>query len=265
MANNNIEILYENDEIIAVNKPTGISVTKDRQGNDGVISILQKQLGTDSPFKLIHPLDKDVSGVMILAKNSDGQSKYASLFAKQQIAHRYLAITEGPLSKPEGIIKSPIARSKVDDEKMVISPRRGKETITKWAVVADFGSVCLLTAEPLTIRTHQVRVHLKSIGAPLTIDPLYASKEGLFLSRFKLNYRLAKSRQEKPLIERLTLHSYKIIVPQTESTERAVIIAPLDKKFKAAIKMLTKYSINQGDAFAKESDYERILAAQELL
>jgi hypothetical protein len=131
-------------------------------------------------------------------------------------------------------------------------------------LLADFGTVALLAVFPLTGRTHQIRVHLQSIGLPLTIDPLYGSDAPVFLSEFKPDYRLGKDQVEKPLIDRLTLHAYQIELPDSTADGHSCFVAPLDKKFTATLKMLTKYNPKGQDAFIQPELLPKILAADRL-
>jgi 23S rRNA pseudouridine1911/1915/1917 synthase len=108
--------------------------------------------------------------------------------------------------------------------------------------------VALLAVEPITGRTHQIRVHLKSIALPLAIDPLYGSTRPIMLSDFKPDFRLKKGKTETPLIDRLTLHAYQLEIPLTD-TKPTTYIAKLDKKFAATIKALAKHNPKGPDAF----------------
>jgi len=150
-----------------------------------------------------------------------------------------------------------------------------------------------LAVQPLTGRTHQVRVHLPSVGLPLLIDPLYGNPKPFFLSDFKADYRLGRGQTEKPLIERLTLHAYQLELPPlchseqseeshlsshseaqpknlnhesqaTSDESRNCFIASLDKKFAATIKMLTKHNPKGPDAFTNPDDFAKIMNAQKL-
>jgi len=265
MSKTKVEIIYENADIVIVNKPAGVSVTKDREGGDDILGLLQKQFGVDEKLKLVHRLDKFTSGVMLLAKNTSAQSQYSSFFAKRKVEKTYLALVQGPLPALRGRISSPLSRSRKDPKKMVVDPRRGKEAVTDWEVIADFGSICLVAVRPLTGRTHQIRVHFSSIGSPLSIDPLYGGEDKLLLSRFKIGYRLARGKTESPLIERLSLHAYELIVPGSDLGDSMRFIAPLDRKFKAAVKMLTKHSAGGQGAFIKGDNFAHILESNPLL
>ena len=255
-------MIYQDDNIIVINKPAGISVTKDRSGKPQLTDLLVKQLGKEmtAKLRLVHRLDKDTSGVMILALNRAAQRQFADYFFNRAVKKTYLAIVKGAVLDPEGVVDAPIAPCKKKPELMIIDHRGGKESVTNWRLLANFGLVSLLAATPLTGRTHQIRVHLTSIGLPLAIDPLYATRSPIMLSEFKRGYRFSKFKEEKPLIERLTLHAYQIIIPPESGIQNNCFIAKLDKKFAATIKMLTKHNPQGPSAFFNPTEFDRILA-----
>ena len=259
-----IEIVYQDDDIIVINKPSDVSVTKDRSGAAELSDIFNDQLcpQISSQLRLVHRLDKHTSGVMILAKNAETQSVFSSYFEKKLIKKTYLALVTGAVPDLQGTINARLMRSRKNPALMCITHKKGKEALTDWKLLADFGTVALLAVSPLTGRTHQIRLHLPSIGLPLAIDPLYGSSRPLFLSDFKFDYRLSKGQTEKPLIDRLTLHAYQIEFLEAEPARPNYFIAGLDKKFAATIKMLTKHNPKGLDAFTNPDDFSKILNAQ---
>ncbi|MHC4570678.1 MAG: RluA family pseudouridine synthase [Planctomycetota bacterium] len=269
MLKTKIEIIYQDDDIFVINKPSGVSVTKDRTGVPELTDILSEQLEPQvcSELRLVHRLDKDTSGVMILARNKETQSQFSSCFEKRLIRKIYLAIVTGAVTCPQGTINAPLTHSRKNPALMCITRKKGKkgkEVATDWKLLADFGTVTLLAVNPLTGRTHQIRVHLPSIGLPLAIDPLYSSSHPLFLSDFKPDYRLAKGRTEKPLIERLTLHAYQVELTEMLPNRPDCFVAALDKKFAACLKMLTRHNPNGLDAFVNLDNFSKIINAQKL-
>jgi RluA family pseudouridine synthase len=279
MRKETIEIIYEDDNIIVINKPAGVSVTKDRAGKPQLVDYMADQIGNEATAKLrlVHRLDKDTSGVMILAKNRPAQRQFADYFFDRNVKKTYLAIVRGAAFEATGTIDAPIGPSKRNPELMTIDTKHGKQAVTEWQLLADFGLASLLAVNPLTGRTHQIRVHLASVGLPLAIDLLYASDRPIMLSEFKKNYRLGINQEEKPLIDRLTLHAYQIIIPDSYviASPTSVIpaqagihsncfVAHLDKKFAATIKMLTKHNPKGPSAFLSPADYDKILSAQPL-
>jgi RluA family pseudouridine synthase len=268
-----VEIIYQDQDTIVINKPSGVSVTADRTGKAELRDLLGEQLGpqTTSELRLIHRLDKETSGVMILALNPQAQAEFSSYFEKRQVCKTYLALVTGPVPTREGTIDMPLAPDPRNPQLMRIARKKGKEAVTRWRLLADFGMTALLAVTPETGRTHQIRVHLPSIGLPLAIDPLYGSSGPLLLSEFKSDYRLGKDQIEKPLIDRLTLHAYQISLPPepgnltgNSSHRPDCFVARLDKKFSAALKMLTKYNPKGFDVFCNPDVYTSIVEHQRL-
>jgi RluA family pseudouridine synthase len=274
MADSKINIIYQDEQIIVINKPSGLSVTADRSGSVSLKDVLKRQLPleTAEEIRLIHRLDKDTSGVMILAKSKQAQTLFCGFFEERLVKKTYLALVTGrpastlrePQGQTSGTITANIAPKLKDGQLMCIGNKKGKSAVTDWRVLADFGGVLLLAVNPLTGRTHQIRVHLPSIGLNLAIDPLYGYGRGLFLSDFKSRYKLGKGRTEKPLIDRLTLHAYQLEFAESPLNTPAVFIAALDKNFAAAIKMLTKYNPKGPAAFLQSDTYQKILTASKI-
>ncbi|MCE5186665.1 MAG: hypoxanthine phosphoribosyltransferase [Planctomycetaceae bacterium] len=266
MAKKRIEILFENDEILVVNKPVGISVTADRGGADDLLMLLTRQLSPAEPLRLVHRLDKETSGILLIARSRTAQSRYSRLFAKRMIQKLYLAIVRGPLPYRGGSIKDPIARSKRNPQAMHVHPRLGKPSHTVWKELADFGTLSLVAAQIVTGRTHQIRVHFAHRGMPLAIDPIYASAEPLMLSAYKSGYRPKIDKEEPPLIDRLTLHAYQLTIPvgPQEDAEMRTFTAPPDKKFVAAVKLLAKYKDKSAPGFHDQNDLLRILRSEQM-
>ena len=266
MSKTKIEVIYQDHDILVVNKPAGVSVTKDRTGAAELADILADELGPDvsSKVRLVHRLDKDTSGVMILAKNKETQLLFCGLFEKKLVKKTYLALVTGAISAQKGTISAPLAHSRKNPALMCIAAKKGKEAVTDWELLADFGIAALLAVYPLTGRTHQIRVHLPSIGLPLLIDPLYGNSKPFFLSDFKTNYRLGKGKTENPLIERLTLHAYQIQLTRLKPSLPDCFVAGLDKRFTACLKMLTKHNPRGPDAFIKPDNFSKIINTQRL-
>jgi len=261
MSGTKVEIIYTDNDIIVVNKPAGVSVTRDRTGASWLADILAKHLGTETAgrLRLVHRLDKDTSGVMILAKTKESQSLFSGYFAKRVVTKTYLALVAGPISNRKGTVNASLAPNRKKPQLMCVNQKKGKKAVTEWRLLADFGSIALLFVKPLTGRTHQIRAHLAAIGLPLAIDPLYGSSRPIFLSDYKLHYQLRRGKTEKPLIDRLTLHSYQIQLTEPSPNLPDCFIAGLDKKFAATIKMLTKHNPIGPDAFINPPDFSKII------
>lgn len=230
-----LEALWQDDRLIAVCKPAGLATVPGRDQDDSVIGRLGGSL------RLVHRLDKQTSGVLLLAKDREAQRFVCGQFLEHSVEKEYLALVRGSPAEDAGQINAPIGPHPRTPQLMTIS-KHGKPAVTRWEVAQRFRGLTLLRCFPKTGRTHQLRVHLKSIGLPLAVDELYSpdSAQGLFLSEFKRDYRL-KAEGERPLIGRLTLHALRIKFNDLQG-EPVEVICPPPKDFAAAVKMLGKYA-----------------------
>ncbi len=241
-----LEILYEDDNLIVVNKPAGILVTPDRWDHgiptlqDMLREYLRRNQGTQHPnLRVIHRLDKDTSGAIVLAKNVKAQSNVSKQFESGEVSKSYYAIVKGDIPQNEGIINFSLSESSRNPGTMVVNPK-GKKSITLYNVLERFDGFALVEAKPLTGRTHQVRVHFNALGYPLAIDPLYGNSEPVYLSQFKKNYK-AKDQDEKPVISRLPLHAFLLSFREPLDAKTIVVEAPPPRDFSRMLKMLRKY------------------------
>ncbi len=209
-----IEILYEDSDIAILNKPHGLLTHKKNEFDDSpsLQDSLKDQfkINDDEGFKegIVHRLDKDTSGVIIITKNLTSKNKFREMFKKRNIKKNYLAFTYGVLNKNNFEINKNISRNKVHRTKFNISENFGKNAITKVSSVNTFhGSISLLNCEIITGRTHQIRVHLLSLGLPIIGDKDYSfNKE----QKFRLNNMTNNLRSLISLFPRQALHSHKI-------------------------------------------------------
>jgi 23S rRNA pseudouridine1911/1915/1917 synthase len=195
-----LEILFEDDFLAVLNKPAG-TVVHPGVGHRGgtLVSGLLHHFGklsgiggVDRPG-IIHRLDKETSGCLVVAKTDAAHRALAAQFASRNVVKIYLALVAGSPRLPTGIINAPIARDPVHRKKMKVAAiGRGREAITEYRVIASAGGVSLVECRPRTGRTHQIRVHLKHLGCPVLGDPLYG-RRGSFsrhmLHAWKLRFR----------------------------------------------------------------------------
>jgi len=262
-----VKTIYENADVLVVNKPSGVSVTKDRSGTEQLTDILRRQMPGEEvdSLRLVHRLDKDTSGVLLLAKNKDAQSRFSSSFAKRKIEKLYLAIVSGAVIDNSGVITTPLVANRKKPGRMKPGPRKkGKHARTEWRLVADYGGVCLLVVRPVTGRTHQIRVHMADVGLPLAIDPYYGGSGPLYLSDYKPDYRQSKHKSERPLINRLTLHAYQLRFAGPVPSLPQTLVAKPDKRFGATVKMLSKHNPLGPEAFVNEEELSLILEGKPL-
>jgi len=168
-----IEILFEDKNIIAVNKPEGLaSITENDTNIESLHSLLEKKL-THKLF-VVHRLDKEVSGVILFAKNANTHKYLNDQFAERKIIKHYTAVVHGIIKENDGVIKKPIRE--FGSGRMGIDDRKGKPSETKFHVVQRLHDYTLLELNPSTGRRHQLRVHLYSIGFPIVGDLRYGDK-----------------------------------------------------------------------------------------
>lgn len=182
--------IYEDENIIAINKPSGLAV----QGGSG-IDISVDDYIFERKWQLVHRLDKDTSGILLIAKNNKSAEFLTNAFRNKTIKKTYLALVAGNLKKEEGVINIPL-RKKLLGKNEKVSPdfEDGKEAITKFKLLKNFHNHALVELSPITGRTHQLRVHMKELGHPIINDIKYGGREVV----------------RKDLCKRLCLHAYKI-------------------------------------------------------
>ena len=190
-----LEILYEDDDLAVVVKPRGMVVHPAAGHEDGtlvnaLLGNLSELGGIGGELRpgIVHRLDKDTSGLMMVAKNDETQNALSLMLKNREIEKHYLALTEGLFPEPEGRVEAPIARSKKDRKKMAVDPD-GREAVTEYRVIAEGKNCSLLDVHILTGRTHQIRVHMRSIHHPVCGDPLYGYEKGVRVPCLMLHAR----------------------------------------------------------------------------
>ena len=179
-----LEILFEDADLAVVVKPRGMVVHPAAGHEDGtLVNALLGNLdelsgiGGEKRPGIVHRLDKDTSGVMMVAKNDETQAALSEMLKNREIEKHYCALVEGTFREREGRIEAPIGRSRKDRKKMAVDPA-GREAVTEWKVTAEGRNCTLLDVHILTGRTHQIRVHMRSTGHPVCGDPLYGFEKG---------------------------------------------------------------------------------------
>lgn len=212
-----IEILFEDKNIIAVNKPEGLaSITENDTTIDSLHLLLEKKY--EQKLFIVQRLDKEVSGVILFAKNSDTHKYLNDQFADRKVKKYYTAVVHGTIKENDGVIKKPIRE--FGSGRMGIDDRKGKPSETKFHVVQRFRDYTLLELNPSTGRRHQLRVHLYSIGFPIVGDLRYGDK----------------TIQEKYL--RIMLHAKRLEFELPDKKDISVE-APLTESFLETLKQLS--------------------------
>lgn len=241
MQKNRVDIIFENDEFIAVNKPAGMLTIPDR--HDETLTSLDKLLEKQyQKIYVVHRLDRETSGILLFAKNEPAHKYFSQLFEHRGIQKFYLGIVTGSLQNKKGIIDEPIAEHPINKGMMIVN-KKGKPSVTEYEVLEDYGLYSLIKFQIHTGRTHQIRVHTKHLGHPIVCDEIYGNGQPILLSSFKRKYKLSQHDEtEKPLLGRLALHSYQLKFTDAEGTHHD-LKAEMPKDLKALQHQLKKHKM----------------------
>ncbi len=183
-----LDIIYEDDSIIVLNKPAGMVVHPSPGHNSGslvnaLIAYTDNLSTVGAPLRpgIVHRLDKDTSGVIVIARNDFAHYNLASQFLKREVKKLYRCIVAGSVKKDSGRIEKFIGRSEGDRKKISSRTRYGKVSLTEWKVMERFNNFTMLNVLPHTGRTHQIRVHLSEMHHPIIGDRIYGGKRALHL------------------------------------------------------------------------------------
>ena len=208
-----LTILYQDEHLAVVVKPCGMVVHPAAGNDDGtLVNALLYHLdslsgiGGEMRPGIVHRLDKDTSGLMLVAKDDQTHAALSRQLSDRQMEKHYRALVYGKMKEPAGVIEKPIGRSKTDRKKMAVD-ENGRWAKTEWKVLREFPDRTLLDVHIITGRTHQIRVHMASIGHPVLGDPLYGHKH-------------------MPPADRLMLHAYSLAFTHPATGERLQFTAP---------------------------------------
>lgn len=186
-----LDIVYEDADLLVVNKPQGMVVHPAAGNYTGtLVNALMKHCGDNLSAingiirpGIVHRIDKDTSGLLLVAKNNRAHIKLAKQIKDHSLSRRYVAIVYGALKNDSGIIDAPIGRHPVDRKKMSVTTKNGRNAVTHFKVLERLGNYSYIECKLETGRTHQIRVHMSYIGHPIIGDPVYGPKK----DRFNLN------------------------------------------------------------------------------
>src|SRR5450432_89788 len=201
------EIVFENDEFIALNKPAGLLSVPDRmQSAPSLKDILAEKY---QEIFTVHRLDRETSGVILFAKTAVAHQYLSVIFQERKVEKIYFGIVWGVPASPSGIVELPILEHPAKNGSMVVH-RKGKAASTGYELLEDFGKYAFIKFDLFTGRTHQIRVHMKETGHPILCDPLYGDGKPVFVSSLKKNYNHSGFDEEKPILSRLALHAGRL-------------------------------------------------------
>ena len=231
-----LDVLGEMEDFLFINKPAGLLSIPDRY-DPTILNVLRWIKDLNSNYLLAHRLDKETSGIMIIAKNAEAHKHIQLAFENRRVKKTYYALVRGSPSEDNGVIEAPLLIS--PSSKKVIIDKKGKPASTSWTVKEKFINHSLLEVRPRSGRMHQIRVHLAHIGLPIIADPVYGDGKPLNLSGIKRNYKSKFGKAERPLISRTALHAFAIAFEDLHG-DFIELSCPLPKDFRATINQFRK-------------------------
>lgn len=218
-----LEVLYQDADLAVVVKPRGMVVHPAAGHPDGtLVNALLGRLdslggiGGELRPGIVHRLDKDTSGLLLVAKNDEAQTALSRMLKDREMEKHYRALTEGLWKEDAGEMDAPIGRSRKDRKKMAVDPE-GRPALTRWTKLAEGRNCTLLDVHILTGRTHQIRVHMRAAGHPVCGDPIYGFEKGV-------------------KVPCLMLHAFSLAFTHPRTGERMAFEAPLPADFLEGLK-----------------------------
>ena len=226
-----LKILYEDADVVVVDKAAGMVVHAGAGHDKGtLVNALLHHFGTLSTLNeidvrpgIVHRLDRETSGVLVIARTDKAHQSLAAQFRDRTVEKIYLALVYGPMPQKQGRVLMPIARDPVRRTRMTTRLGTGRSALTQYRVLEESGRFSFLEVKIGTGRTHQIRVHLSSIGHPIVGDRLYGAPKRL---------------PGKPDFDRFYLHAHRLAFDHPSSGERITVESPLPPEFSALLEML---------------------------
>ncbi len=228
-------ILFENNDLIVVNKPPFLTSLDEREGGEVNLLRLARQYSADA--QICHRLDKETSGALIIAKNPEAYRLVSMQFERRKVNKIYHAVIDGTHVFEDLKVDLPILN--LGNKNVTISRADGKPAETWFRSLQFFKHYTLVECRPVTGRMHQIRIHLASQKASISGDSMYGGKP-VFLSHIKRGYRLGKDQEEQPIMKRFALHAREITFRINEE-DSVTITAPYPKDFATLLKQLEQF------------------------
>jgi 23S rRNA pseudouridine1911/1915/1917 synthase len=247
-----VPVLYEDHALFALDKPSRLLSSPDRYdpNRPNLMRILHRDIERGASWSKernlsylanAHRLDFETSGVLLLAKSKPALVALAEQFGGSRVAKRYVALVQGTPAEDSFRSEAKLSAHPVKPGLMRVDPKRGKKSETGFEAIEKFAGYTLLRCEPLTGRTHQIRVHLLHLRLPIVGDELYGGAP-LYLSKLKRDYRPPRMGQEQPLIGRVALHAESLVVEHPETHQPVRISAPWPRDLEVGLKYLRKFA-----------------------
>jgi len=247
-----IPVLFEDDALLAIDKPSGLLVSPDRYDprRPNIMKLFHRDIARGAKWVQergltylanAHRLDFETSGVLLLTKTKPALINVANQFGAEQTRKTYLAIVEGTPEKDTFDDNAKLGPHPTRLGYVRIDEKHGKKSYTAFEVAEKFSGYTLMRCKPRTGRTHQIRVHLLHRHLPICGDTLYDGHP-LLLSSLKKNFRLKPGHTENPLLRRVALHAHELIVAHPTTGADAVIQSPLPHDMEVALKFLRRHA-----------------------
>ncbi|MEZ6186106.1 MAG: RluA family pseudouridine synthase [Planctomycetota bacterium] len=220
-----LEVLHEEPGLLVIAKPAGVGVELPLWA-----ALLHHLRDTELRPRIVHRLDAGTSGALLVATTRPALRALSAEFSERRVTKDYLALVKGVPPEDAGEVDTPLATAK----------GKLQDALTRWTLLERFRRHAWLQVRILTGRTHQIRRHLSGVGLPLAVDPNYGGGKELLLSELKPGYQQRKGRAERPLLDRLALHAWRLEFT-APCGERRLIEAPLPKDLTLTLKQLRKW------------------------
>lgn len=234
---NDFTVIYNDDDILVLNKRSGLLVAGDRYDSEAprLDLLAEKEFGS---LYAVHRIDKDTSGIIIYAKNAAAHKSLSMQFENREVEKTYHALVNGRVSWEEKTIDAKLLPDGDARHRTVANAKKGKESVTDFRLIGNCGPYSWVEAKPKTGRTHQIRVHLNIAGFCIVCDPLYSgNQKPVRLSDIKRSWR-GNPDEERPLLNRLALHAYRLEITHPKTGEKMTFTAPYQKDMDATRKQL---------------------------
>lgn len=247
-----IPVLFEDEHLLAINKPALLLSSPDRYdpARPNLMKLLHRDIERSAPWASqrrltylanVHRLDFETTGVLLLAKNKPALVAMANTFGSEKPVKIYVALVHGTPEKDAFRVDAKLGPHPTKPGITRVDPRRGKRSITEFAVREEFARYALLECRPRTGRTHQIRAHLRHARLPIVGDAQYGGRP-LLLSKLKRDYHLKPGQTERPLITTTALHAERLQIPHPVTGAQIVVDAPWPKDLTVAVKYLRRFA-----------------------
>lgn len=235
-----LEVAYEDEDVAILIKPAGLELPIAADGRLGMPAT-GEETESDRPLFGVLPLDPGASGIVAAARSPDVRDRLLTQLADGSLDYRVLALVRASFVEESGTIDQRLSVGPKGRGRPCVVSEEGSPAITEWTLRDSFVGFALLECRPRTAMPAQIRAHLAQAAMPPAVDPAYGSAARLMLSSFKVGYRRSRSRVEKPLIQRLTLHAASVAFRHPTTGEPMRFEAPIPKDMKAALHQLDRF------------------------